>query len=74
MCGFQELRENEKACELLNGEYPDANSRRKAIGEFKELESKYPVRLLDDKFDVNRLNWDFDMDFYLVDIEAEKLV
>ncbi len=70
---YQELREDEKAWNILNSEYPDADSRHKAVNDFKKLRSQYPVRLLNENFNGNRLNWDYDMDYYLVDIKAEKL-
>lgn len=70
---YQELREDEKVWKLLNSEYPDADSRKRALNDFKKLRSQYPVRLIDENFEGNRLNWDFDMDYYLVDIEVEKL-
>jgi hypothetical protein len=70
---YQKLREDEKAWELLNSEYMEADSRGKAVDDFNKLKSKYPVKLLDENFDGNRLNWDFDMNYYLVDIRTERL-
>ncbi|MHB1393452.1 MAG: hypothetical protein ACYCYE_10335 [Clostridia bacterium] len=70
---YQELREDEKVWEFLNSEYSEGNSRHKAVDEFKKLQSQYPVRLINENFEGNRLNWDFDMDYYLIDIKAEKL-
>lgn len=70
---YQELREDEKAWELLNSEYLEADSRHKAVDDFNKLKSKYPVKLLNENFDGNHLNWDFDMNYYLVDIKTEKL-
>ncbi len=70
---YQELREDEKAWELLNSEYLEADSRSKAVDDFNKLKSKYPIKLLDENFDGNHLHWDFDMNYYLVDITAESL-
>lgn len=70
---YQELREDEKAWELLNSEYLEADSRHRALDDFEILRSRYPVRLLDENFYGNHLNWDFDMNYYLVDIKTEKL-
>ncbi len=70
---YQELREDEKAWEFLNGKYVEADSRLRALDEFKILSSRYPVRLLNENFEGDRLSWDFDMNYYLVDIKTEKL-
>lgn len=70
---YQELREDEKAWKLLNGKYPEAASREKAVDEFRELTKKYPVKLGPENFNGDRLNWDFDMEYYLTDMGTEKL-
>lgn len=70
---YQELREDEEVWGLLSGEYVEADSRRKALENFKRLKSMYPIKLVDEDFVGNRLNWDFDMNYYLVDIETEKI-
>lgn len=70
---YQMLREDEKAWELLHGKYPDADTRNKALGDFKKLEAQYPIKLLSEEFYGDRLDWDFNMEYYLTDIKAEKL-
>lgn len=70
---YQELREDEAAWELLNGEYPEAEARQRALKAFEKLKYQYPVRLVNGDFDGNRLNWDFDMNYYLVDTNSERL-
>jgi hypothetical protein len=70
---YQELREDEKAWKLLNSEYLEADSKNKAVDDFEVLKAKYPIKLLNESFSGNRLNWDFDMNYYLVDAKSEKL-
>lgn len=70
---YQELREDEKAWKLLNGSYTGAAVREKALQDFRKIQALYPVKLLEEQFSEDHLNWDFDMGFYIVDIIEERI-
>lgn len=70
---YQELREDEKAWELLESKYTGTEDMKKALEEFEELRLRYPVKLMEKGFFEGNINWDFDMGFYLTDIKAERI-
>jgi len=70
---YQELREDNNTWELLEGKYISKEEKEKALEQFEKARAKYPVKLLEEPFLQDSLNWDFDMNYYLIDIKKEQI-